>query len=72
MADMDERSQRIVTLQTWFHVSQPDGPFDEAGLQSFLDEINMAVDYLEFTQVSDSILEVLRGASNLPVIHTNW
>jgi len=41
MADTDERSQRIATLQTWFHVSQSDGPVDEAGLQSFLDEISV-------------------------------
>ena len=40
MADMDERDQRIATLQTWFHVSKPDGPVDEAGLQSFLDEMS--------------------------------
>ena len=41
MADMDARDQRIAiaTLQTWFHVSNPDGPVNEAGLQSFLDEL---------------------------------
>ena len=37
--DMDQRDQRIAALQTWFHVSQPDGPVDEAGLQTFLDEL---------------------------------
>ena len=40
MADVDQRDQRIATLQTWFHVSKPDGPVDEAGLQSFLDAMS--------------------------------
>ena len=40
MADMDAHDQRIATLQTWFHVSKPDGPVDEAYLQSFLDELS--------------------------------
>ena len=35
----NERDARIAKLQTWFHMSNADGPVNEEGIQLFLDEI---------------------------------
>ena len=41
---LDPREARIATLQTWFHVSNPDGPVNEEGIQDvdFLDAMKEA------------------------------
>ena len=40
MADIsNERDARMARLQTWFHMSNADGPVSEEGIQEFLNEI---------------------------------
>ena len=38
MAETDERNERVQKLRTWFHLTEPDGPVDENGMQAWLDE----------------------------------
>ena len=60
----DPREARIATLQTWFHVKNPDGPVNEEGIQEFLDELK-EVHYM------DSVAADGRAASVIAAGYTS-
>ena len=64
----NERDARISKLQTWFHMSNEDGPVNEEGIQLFLNEIHE----VHFTDVNGDgrAASILQNGYCIPVCMT--